>query len=160
MASIAVGRPLSLIHVGAIAASAVLLGCGGESNTVQIHAEFEARNFTVGEFTADGAGFCPTGIALPSNVQPVEGTDGRQTFLQIQYECDDDSGIFFTEMILDIPHDVASDPASNLPEGAVGSEGWSLAPGIGDYADTAGSGEVTVEFDSNYFIFDGTLSTD
>ena len=161
MASIAGVRPSSLVPVGVIAVSAVLLGCGGESNTVQIHAEIEAVTFTVGEFTADGAGFCPTGIALPSRVDPVEGTDGRQTFVQIQYECDDDSGIFFTEMVLDLPHDVASGVANDPPEGTLGSGvAWSLEPGIGDYGDASGSGEATVEFDSNYYIFDGTLSTD
>ena len=150
-------RP-SLIHVGVIAAGAVLLGCGGESDSVQIHAEIESGDvFTVGVFTADGAGFCPTGIALPSRVDPVDETDGRQSFLQIQYECDDDSGTFFTETIVDLPYDSVDDPA----EGAVGSEvAWSLEPGIGDYAATSGSGDVTVGIDSGFYVFDGTLSID
>ncbi len=112
-------------------------------------------------FTADGAGFCPTGTFVPSRVDPAEGTDGRQTWVQKQYECDDDSGIFFIETIMDVPYDVASDPVDPPPEGSLGSGvAWSLEPGIGDYADTSGSGEVTIEVEGGLFVFDGTLSTD
>ena len=161
MASGAGGRPTSPIRVGAIIASAVLLGCGGKSDTVQIHAEIGARVFDVGVFTADGAGFCPTGTFVPSNVEPVEGTDALQTFVRKQYKCDDDSGIFFIETILDLPYDVASDPVNPPPEGTLGSGvAWSQEPGFGDYADTTGSGEVTIEVEDGLFVFDGTLSTD
>ena len=149
-------RPLVLF-----AASAVLLGCGGESDTIQIHAEIGAQVFDVGVFTADGGGFCPTGTFVPLNVEPVEGTDGRQTFVQKQYECDDDSGIFFIETIMDLPYDVATDPVDPPDEGSLGSGvAWSLAPGFGDYADTSGSGEVTIEIEGGLFVFDGTISTD
>ena len=152
------GRPTSHVYVGALVASAGLLGCGGNSETVQIHAEIESGDpFAVGVFTADGAGFCPTGIALPSRVEPVEGTDGRQSFAQVQYECDDDSGIFFIETILDLPFDSVNDP----PEGAVGSGvAGSLKPGLDDYAETSGSGEVTVEIDRGFYVFDGVFSID
>ena len=154
------GRRPSLIPVGVIAASAVLLGCGGESDTVQIHTEIESGDiFTVGVFTADGAGFCPTGTALPSRFEPVEETDGRQTFSQNQYECDDGSGTFFIETILDLPYEFEFNAIP--PEGIVGSDiAWSLEPGLGDYADRSGSGEVTVEIDNGFFVFDGTLSID
>ena len=107
-------RP-SLVHVGLIATSAVLSGCGGESGTVRIHAEIESGDvFTVGVFTADGAGFCPTGIALPSRVEGVVGS------------------------------------------GVAGS----LKPGLGDYNETSGSGEVTVEIDRGFYVFDGVFSID
>ena len=143
---------------GVIAASAVLSGCAGGSDTVQIDAEIDGGSvFAVGVFTADGAGFCPTGIFVPSRVEPVEETDGRQTFVELQFECDDDSGIFFIEHILDLPYDVTTDP----PEGNVGSEiAWSLERGFGDYADTSGSGQVTIEFGRGFFVLDGTLSID
>jgi hypothetical protein len=155
------GRPSALIHAGVIAASVVLLGCGGESDTVRIHAEIGAQVFDVGVFTADGAGFCPTGTFVPSNVEPVEGTDGLQTFVQKQYECDDDSGIFFIETIMDLPYDVASDPVNAPPEGTLGSGvAWSLEPGFGDYTNRSGSGEATIEIEGGLFVFDGTLSTD
>lgn len=155
------GRPPSLILVGVIAANVMLLGCGGESDTVQIHAEIGAKVFDVGVFTADGAGFCPTGTFVPSNVEPVEGTDGLQTFVQKQYECDDDSGIFFIETIMDLPYDVATDPVDAPPEGSLGSRAaWSLEPGFGDYTGTSGSGEVTIEIEGGRFVFDGTLSID
>ena len=151
------GRRPSLILVGVIAASAVLSGCGGESDTVQISAEIGSEVFDVGVFTADGAGFCPTGIFVPLLVEPVEETDGRQSSLQLQFECDDDSGIFIIETIMDLPYDLRDDP----PEGNVGNEvAWSLESGFGDYGDTSGSGEVIIEVDSGFYVFDGTLSID
>ncbi len=152
------GRPPSLFHVGVIAAIAVLSGCGGGADSVQIDAEIEGGSvFAVGVFTADGAGFCPDGTFVPSRVEPAEETDGRQTFAELQFECDDDSGIFFIETILELPYDLTTDP----PEGNLGSDiAWSLERGFGDYAETSGSGEVTVEFGSGSFAFDGTLSID
>ena len=66
------GRPPSLVYVGMIVASAVLFGCGGDSDTVHIRARIESDDvFTVGVFTADGAEFCPTGIVLPSRADPL-----------------------------------------------------------------------------------------
>jgi hypothetical protein len=134
------------------------LGCGGEGDAVQIHAEIESGDiFVVGEFTAEGAGFCPAGIALPSRADPVEESDGRQSFIQVQFECADESGIFLIETVVDLPYELVDDP----PEGPVGGEvTWTLASGLGDYSTLSGSGEVTIKIDGGVYVFDGTLSID
>lgn len=129
---------------------------GGGCDVIDV-TSFNRRRLRSGVFTADGAGFCATGTFVPSNVQPVEETDGRQSSLQLQFECDDDSGIFFIETIMELPDDLTLDP----PEGNVGNEvAWSLEKGFDDYADASGSGEVTIEIASGLYVFDDTLSID